>query len=115
VKAMLHGLPEPFITVDGPIEVGTTIGWIDGTVYEVYQCDPIGDKPQLQNVYVNIATEIKEGNHMNEISKEELERIARKQSDVIKQLHNYIFMNENIPEDEREFILTNLDTVLRLY
>jgi hypothetical protein len=60
VKAMLHGLPEPFITVDGPIEVGTTIGWTDGTIYEVYQCDPIGDKPetQLQNVYVKITKEV---------------------------------------------------------
>jgi hypothetical protein len=52
---------------------------------------------------------------MEEISKEELDRIARKQSEVIKQLHNYIFMNERIPEGEREFILANLDTVLRLY
>jgi hypothetical protein len=52
---------------------------------------------------------------MNEIPKEELERIARKQNEVIKQLHNYIFMNESIPEEEREFILANLDTVLRLY
>jgi hypothetical protein len=57
----------------------------------------------------------KEGNQMNEISKEELDRIARKQSEVIKQLHNYIFMNESIPEEERVFILANLNTVLRLY
>lgn len=56
MKAVLHGFPEPFITVDGYFEVGTTIGWTDGTVYEVYQCDPIGDHPEtkMQNVYVKI-------------------------------------------------------------
>ncbi len=52
---------------------------------------------------------------MQEITKEELERIARKQSEVIKQLHSYIFQNENIKEEEREFIIANLDTVIRLY
>jgi hypothetical protein len=52
---------------------------------------------------------------MDGVSKEELELIARKQSEVIKQLHNYIFMNVSIPEGEREFILANLDTVIRLY
>ncbi|WP_175596780.1 hypothetical protein [Bacillus sp. MRMR6] len=52
---------------------------------------------------------------MNDISKEELERIATKQSAVIKQLHNYIFMNENIKEEEREFLIAVLATVIRLY
>lgn len=51
---------------------------------------------------------------MKEIPKEELERIARKQSEVIKQLHRYIFMNEVILKEEREFLLANLNTVIRL-
>lgn len=52
---------------------------------------------------------------MKEITKEELERIASKQSYVIKSLHSYIYMNESISEEEREFLLANLNTVLRLY
>lgn len=56
MKAVLHGFPEPFITVDGHFEIGTVIEWIDRSIYQVYQCDPIGDTPetQLQNVYVKI-------------------------------------------------------------
>ncbi|MFS0783586.1 hypothetical protein [Bacillus sp. 1P06AnD] len=46
---------------------------------------------------------------------EELDLIARKQNDVIENLHKFIFGNENIKEEEREFILANLDTVIRLY
>lgn len=51
---MIHGLPMPFITVDGHYEVGTKLNWNDETEYEIYQCDPIGDNPetQLQNCYV---------------------------------------------------------------
>ena len=51
---------------------------------------------------------------MKNISREELERIAKKQNTVIEQLHKYIFMNENIKEEEREFLLANLVTVIRL-
>jgi hypothetical protein len=51
---------------------------------------------------------------MNEISREELESIAKKQNKVIEQLHRYVFQNENIKEEEREFILANLATVIRL-
>lgn len=46
---------------------------------------------------------------------EDLEVIVRKQSEVIKQLHKHVFLNENIKAEEREFILANLDTVIRLY
>ncbi|NMH67274.1 hypothetical protein HF072_00450 [Bacillus sp. RO3] len=46
---------------------------------------------------------------------EDMERIAKKQSECVKNLHKYIFMNESIPEDERELIIANLDTVIRLY
>lgn len=51
---------------------------------------------------------------MKNISREELERIAKKQNDVITNLQKYVFMNENIKEEEREFILANLNTVIRL-
>lgn len=46
---------------------------------------------------------------------EALDKITRKQNEVIEQLHKYIFGNENIKEEEREFILANLNTVIRLY
>ena len=52
---------------------------------------------------------------MRPIDKEQLHQIAAKQSNVIKALHSYVFMNEAISEEEREFILANLNTVIRLY
>jgi hypothetical protein len=54
MKAMLHGLPEPFITINGHYEVGTVFTWVDDSKYYVHKCDPIGENPesQLQNVYV---------------------------------------------------------------
>lgn len=63
MKAMLHGLPVPWITVDGHYEVGTIFSWdMDGvkTEYRVRECDPIGDNPetQLQNLYLE---PVKEG------------------------------------------------------
>jgi hypothetical protein len=65
----------------------------------VVQTLSIGHKPTLKS----------------EIPIAELERIAEKQSKTIKQLHKYVFQNENIKEEEREFILANLATVIRLY
>jgi hypothetical protein len=65
----------------------------------VVQTLSIGRKPTLKS----------------EIPTAELERIADKQSKAIKQLHKYVFQNENIKEEEREFILANLATVIRLY
>jgi hypothetical protein len=50
-----------------------------------------------------------------EIPATELKRIVEKQNKVIKQLHTYVFQNENIKEEERDFILANLATVIRLY
>lgn len=58
MKAMLHGLPQPFITVEMHCEVGQVFTWDVGAnnnpKYEVYKCDPIGENPetQLQNVYL---------------------------------------------------------------
>ena len=62
MKAMLHGFPSPFITIDGHYEVGTEFKWQHGnevTVYVIDSCDPIGDKPetQLQNLYLKKVTE----------------------------------------------------------
>lgn len=62
MKAMIHGLPQPFVTIDGHYEVGTEFKWEVGdklSVYVVHKCDPIGDNPerQLQNIYVEEATE----------------------------------------------------------
>lgn len=53
------------------------------------------------------------GSLISEIDR--VDRIARKQNDVITNLHNYIFGNEAISEEEREFLLANLNTVIRLY
>lgn len=58
MKAMLHGLPMPFITIDGHYEVGEVFTWDAGLKnnpkFKVIKCDPIGDKSenQLQNVYL---------------------------------------------------------------
>lgn len=60
MKAMLHGLPQCFITVDRHCKKGEVWTWAQGAnerKFEVYKCDPINRENQLQNVYL---TEIKE-------------------------------------------------------
>lgn len=54
-KSMLHGLPEPFLTMDRHLEVGQVIIWEVGSSkekYEVYKCDEVIRENQLQNVYL---------------------------------------------------------------
>lgn len=64
MKAMLHGLPMPFISIDRFCKVGEVLTWDIGLKnnpkFKVFKCDPIGDNPetQLQNVYLE---EVKEG------------------------------------------------------
>lgn len=59
MKSMLHGLPQPFITIDRHCETGEVFTWsdrppIEDRYFEVYKCGTIGDNPesQLQNVYL---------------------------------------------------------------